>query len=168
MLSKIRQSKETREAPSRSLGRNVEIADFMSAQPCHWATSWRKVLESWFFSSTFETKTTSAKGMKSSKFLPTFSTSTDTLTECCEARWSSISNKFSLFLPSKWIQLKSSGCSFCISSKVSSGKPLYWRWIFPAIKSSMFNVCKDGCEALTEVSEVRYWWDWWGCDGFLE
>ena len=44
----------------------------------------RKRLDSDNF--TFETKTTSANGMKSSKFLPTFSTSTETLTEFSFAR----------------------------------------------------------------------------------
>ena len=77
-----------------------------------------------FCSSTFETKTTSAKGMKSSKSLPTFSTSTDTLTESfTSARCSSIRSRFSLFLPSRWIQLKSSNCNFLRSWRVSSGKP---------------------------------------------
>ena len=31
---------DTREAPCRSLGLNCEIADSISAHPCHWATSW--------------------------------------------------------------------------------------------------------------------------------
>ena len=72
---------------------------------------------------TFETKTTSAKGMKSSKLLPTFSTSTETLMKSWLARYSSINSRFSLFLPSRWIQLKSSSCSFRRSWRLSSGKP---------------------------------------------
>ena len=38
--------KETREASWRSFGLNFEIADSISAHPCHWATSWGRKVKS--------------------------------------------------------------------------------------------------------------------------
>ena len=48
----------------------------------------------------------SAQGMKSSKPRPTFSTSTENLVCLASFKYFKTSSSVSLFLPSKWIQLK--------------------------------------------------------------